>query len=331
MHFKDPIFLILLPIIILAFVYIDKRWDIPGINFSSEIFLTGLKPSLKLRMRKKLGFLRLASISLVVMALARPQSLLEETKRQAEGIDIVLAIDCSTSMLAEDFKIRGRRVNRLDAVKDVVEEFIQGRLSDRIGIIAFAGRAYTICPLTLDYNWLLKNLERIKIGAVEDGTAIGSGISTALNRLKDTESKGKVIVLLTDGRNNSGKISPAIAAEAAKALSVKIYTIGAGTKGYAPYPGKDFFGNTVYTKVKIDIDEKTLIDIASKTTAKYYRATDSKSLREIYREIDKLEKVVVEEKGYFNHKELFPLFLSIAILLLAVEIILKNTVLRIIP
>ncbi|MCK4917462.1 MAG: VWA domain-containing protein [Candidatus Omnitrophica bacterium] len=331
MQFKDPIFLILLPIIVLAFIYIDRRRDIPGINFSSEIFLTSLKPTLKLRIRRNLKFLRIASMVLIILALARLQAPLEETKRQAEGIDIVLAIDCSTSMLAEDFTIRGVRINRLEAVKDVVEEFIKGRQSDRIGITAFAGRAYTVCPLTLDYSWLLKNLERIKIGAVEDGTAIGSGISTALNRLKDTEAKGKVIVLLTDGRNNAGKISPAIAAEAAKALGVKIYTIGAGTKGYAPYPAKNIFGNFVYRNIQIDIDEETLIDIASKTNAKYYRATDTESLRKIYKEINKLEKVIVQEKGYYNYKELFSLFLSLAIILLFVEIILKNTVLRIIP
>jgi Ca-activated chloride channel family protein len=213
----------------------------------------------------------------------------------------------------------------------VVSEFIRGRQNDRMGIVAFAARAYTVCPLTLDYGWLLQNLERIKIGMIEDGTAIGSGIGSSLNRLKDTKAKGKVVILLTDGRNNAGKLAPLTAAEAARALGVKIYTIGVGTKGLAPYPIKDFFGNTVYQPIRIDIDEDTLIKIAAKTNAKYFRATDTESLRKIYEEIDRLEKTPIEEKGYLEYKELFGLFLIPGLILLFSEVILGNTVLRRLP
>jgi Ca-activated chloride channel family protein len=204
--------------------------------------------------------------------------MIEESIIETEGIDIILAIDTSTSMLAEDFELHGRRTNRLAAVKEVVKEFIENRKSDRIGIITFGGRAYTVSPLTLDYGWLVQNLERIKIGMNEDGTAIGSGLSSSLTRLKDTETKSKIVILLTDGRNNTGRISPSVAAEAAGALGIKVYTVGAGTKGYAPYPDKGLFGNRVYRRVKIEIDEDTLQKIAKKTDARYYmrRLTGSK-------------------------------------------------------
>jgi Ca-activated chloride channel family protein len=243
----------------------------------------------------------------------------------------VLAVDTSTSMLAEDFELGGERENRLVVVKEVMKDFISNRHSDRIGIVAFASGAYTVSPLTLDYGWLIQNLDRVKIGMIEDGTAVGLGVSSALNRLKDTEAKGKVVIVLTDGRNNAGNISPLMAAEAAKALNIKVYTIGAGTKGLAPYPAKDFFGNTVYRQVKIEIDEETLKRIANATDARYFRATDTKSLRSIYDEIDKLETTPIEEKGYTEYKELFHLFLIPGLVLLMLEVILKNTVLRRIP
>ena len=268
---------------------------------------------------------------LLVLALARPRVPLEEARIQTEGIDIILTIDCSSSMLAEDFKIAGRRENRLEVVKKVVENFIKERKSDRIGIITFAVRAYTVCPLTLDHQWLIKNLERIKIGAIEDGTAIGSAISSSLNRLKDTEAKSRIIILLTDGINNAGRISPLTAAEAATALGIKIYTIGAGVKGLAPYPMRGFWGETVYQNVKIEIDETMLKEIARVSGGKYFRATDTKSLEEIYKEIDALEKTPVEETGFQEYKELFPVFLMLGLILLMSEIILSNTILRKLP
>lgn len=331
MFFREPLFLLLiLPIVGLVF-YVGKNKRPVGMRFSSGEFFTGFRPSFKALLSQKMVFLRAAILLLLVLALARPQRPIAESKIQAEGIDIVLAIDASGSMLAEDFKLDGKRVNRLTAVKEAVKEFIENRSGDRIGIVAFAGRAYTVCPLTLDYFWLLKNLERVKIGLIEDGTAIGSGISSSLNRIKDTEAKSKVIILLTDGMNNAGKISPIVAAQAAKALGVKIYTIGAGTKGNAPYPVRDMFGRTAYQPMKVEIDEKGLKEIAGQTEGQYYRATDTGSLRKIYKEIDSLEKISREDKGYTDYQELFTIFLSIAVFLLLLEIILNNTVLRRLP
>lgn len=330
MNFLNPWFLILLPPVF-VFIFYARRIGSPSVRFSSGRFFSPLGTSFKIRLNKNIIFLRGGAAFLIIFALARPQSPVEESRIQTEGVDIVLAVDVSTSMLAEDFKIRGKRVNRLEAVKDVVENFIKGRKNDRIGMVVFAAMAYTVCPITIDYGWLLQNLERVKIGMVEDGTAIGLGILSSLNRLKDSEAKGKVIILLTDGRNNAGDISPLTAAEAARALGVKIYTIGAGTRGTAPYPAKDFFGNTVYKPVKVDIDEDTLMKIASETGAKYFRATDTGSLEKIYDEINKLEKTPMEEKGYLEYSKLFPVFLIPGIFLLFLEIVLSNTILRKVP
>jgi Ca-activated chloride channel family protein len=320
------------PVIAAVYVYVTKRAvSSSALKFSSGDLINGLKSTLKSRLSRKLIYLRVTALVLLLLALARPQSPVADSKIESEGIDIVLAIDCSTSMLAEDFQLAGKRQNRLEVVKSVVKDFIRGRQNDRIALVAFAARAYTACPLTLDYGWLMDNLERVKTGIIEDGTAIGSGITASLNRLKDSKAKSKVVILLTDGRNNTGKISPSTAAEAAKALGVKVYTIGAGTKGLAPYPVKDFFGNTVYQAVKIDVDEDTLMKISHTTNAKYFRATDTDSLRKIYKEIDTLEKTVIEEKGYLEYNELFPLFLIPGVLVVFLEIVLANTLLRKIP
>ena len=332
MSLHNPFVLILIPIAILLFLYKQKKQvSESGFKFSSGELVGRLKGSFKLRLSQNLIYLRMLAVILLILALARPQSPVADSKIQSEGIDIVLAIDCSTSMLAEDFKLGGQRQNRVEVVKNVVKDFIMGRKNDRIAIVAFASRAYTVCPLTLDYGWLLDNLERVKSGLVEDGTAIGSGIATSLNRLKDSKGKSKVVILLTDGRNNTGKISPLTASEAAKALKIKVYTIGAGSKGPAPYPVKDFFGNTVYQPVQIDIDEDTLIKIADMTGAKYFRATDTESLRKIYKEIDGLEKTVIEEKGYLEYNELFNIFLILSLAFLLLDIVLSNTILRKIP
>lgn len=331
MHFQNPWIFLLLPIVLALAFYSRKREQLPSFRFSSGELVKGVGSTTRVRLSKSMIILRAVALIFIVVALSRPQSMTKETEIHTEGIDIVLAIDASTSMLAEDFELGGERTNRLEVVKDVVKEFINNRLDDRIGIVAFAARAYTVSPLTLDYGWLMQNMDRIKIGMIEDGTAIGSGITSALNRLKDTEAKGKVVILLTDGRNNAGRISPLIAAEAASSLDIKVYTIGAGTKGLAPYPVKDFFGNTVYKPVRIDIDDESLKKIAEKTDAQYYRATDTKSLRVIYREIDKLEKTPVEERGYIRYTELFSSFLIPGLVLLLMEVVLKNTVFRRIP
>jgi Ca-activated chloride channel family protein len=331
MTLRDPQILFLLPLAAVLIFYVKRMKKVPSIRFSSGELLKGFRPSFKLRLSRNTVFLRGAALILIILAMARPQSSIEETIVETEGVDIVLVVDVSTSMLAEDFEVRGRRENRLTVAKNVMEEFVGKREHDRIGIVAFAGRAYTVCPLTIDYSWLLENLDRVRIGIMEDGTAIGSGIAAALNRIKDTESKSKIIILLTDGINNAGNISPAIAAEAAKTLDVKIYTVGAGTRGMAPYPAKDMFGNTVYQPMKIPIDEKSLKAIAEKTGAQYFRATDTESLREIYAQIDRLEKTPIEERGYKEYKELFGLFLIPGLLLLVLEIILTNTLLRRLP
>ncbi len=332
MHFQDPLYFLLIPLIIVGAFFLRKKKDLCGIQFSSNDLLKVPTRSMRLFLHESLFFVRVIVLIVCVCALARPQSPLEESKVETEGIDIVLAVDVSGSMLAEDFTLHKKRVNRLAAVKEVVKDFITGRNNDRIGVVAFASRAYTICPMTLDYGWLLENVERLEIGMIEDGTAIGSGLSSSLNRLKDTKAKGKVVILLTDGRNNAGKISPQTAAEAAKAIDVKVYTIGAGTaKGFAPFPVKGFFGNQVYQQIPVDIDEPLLRKIASETSAEYFRATDTTSLKNIYKEIDRLETTAIEEKGYLEYRELFPLLIIPALLLILLEIVASNTVLRRIP
>jgi Ca-activated chloride channel homolog len=302
-----------------------------SIRFSSKRLVDGIKPSFRVRLSGKLIYLRAIGLSLIIIAMARPQSTLEQTHIYVEGVDIVLAVDTSTSMRAMDFQIAGNRVDRLEAVKHVVADFIKKRSNDRIGLVAFSALAYTICPLTLDHEWLEKNLERVEIGMIEDGTAIGSGITASLNRIKDTPTKEKIVILLTDGRNNAGRVSPLVAAEAARAMGVRVYTIGAGTEGLAPYPFKDMFGNTVLQPVDIQIDEKLLEEIADMSGGMYFRATDTSSLERIYDEIDKLEKTPIEETGYNIYRELFGYFLIPGMVLLALEILLANSRLRRIP
>ncbi|NQT90200.1 MAG: VWA domain-containing protein [Candidatus Omnitrophica bacterium] len=331
MIFKDPWVLLLLPALILYVYVIKKRQASSSLRFSYNALIKSARPTLKLRLARNLIYLRAFAIALFLIALARPCAVLEETKIYTEGIDIVLAIDSSGSMLAEDFRIDGRRQNRLEVVKKVVEDFIKMRKHDRIGMVTFAGRAYTVCPLTLDYDWLIGHIERVKVGAIEDGTAVGSAIGTSLNRLRDTESKSKIIILLTDGVSNAGRISPLAAAEAAKALGVKIYTIGAGSEGPVPYPMRDYWGQVIYKNVRIDIDEPTLQEIAKETGGRYFRATDTRSLKEIYKEIDGLEKTPIEEIGFRKYKELFMKFLIPALMLLLLELLLSNTILRKLP
>ena len=234
-------------------------------------------------------------------------------------------------MLAEDFEINGKRYNRLYVIKQVVKDFIQRRNNDRIGLVVFAGLPYTQCPMTLDYGMLLQLLEKIDIGMVEDGTAIGSAIASSVDRLRNTKTKSKVIILLTDGRNNAGEVDPFTSAEVAKAFGIKIYTIGAGTKGLAPFPAVDLFGNRVMKQVKIDIDDNALQEIAKITDGRYYRATDTKSLLEIYNHIDLLEKTETEVTQYTEYSELFHYFLLPAFALLLCELGLKKTKFRKIP
>lgn len=331
MIFRDPLFLVFLVVIPpLIYVYFRSR----GTNqvvFPSLEALKKIKPSFAQRYRHILIILRSTAIVLFVIALARPQYGNKQTKVTTEGIDIVLAVDVSGSMLAEDFEIGGRRYNRLHVVKQVVKDFIMKRTNDRIGLVVFAGRPYTQCPMTLDYGMLLQLLDKVEIGMVEDGTAIGSALGSSIERLKNTKAKSKVIILLTDGRNNSGEIDPFTAAEIARTFGIKIYAIGAGTKGLAPFPAFDIFGNKVMKQVKVDIDDDALREIARITDGNYYRATDTESLKEIYGQIDKLEKTESDVTQYTEYNELFHYFLLSAFGLLFVELGLAKTKLRKIP
>ena len=286
--FAHPWLLLLLLAIPLLALLQGGRGAAPAVVFSSLRPLHALGKARRSRIGGWLTTLLLCALALLTVALARPQMGKTISKVQASGIDIMLALDVSGSMVAEDFTIGGERASRLDVVKQVTEKFIEARPNDRIGIVCFAGRPYLVSPLTLDHDWLLKNLERVKLGLVEDGTAIGSAIASAANRLKDKESKSHIVLLLTDGVSNAGKVPPLTAAEAAKALGIKVYTVGAGTKGYAPVPMQDMFGRKIYRNVKVDVDEPTLTKIAEMTNAKFYRATDTKTLTQIFEQIDTL-------------------------------------------
>ncbi|MBQ8672585.1 MAG: VWA domain-containing protein [Bacteroides sp.] len=269
--------------------------------------------------------LRVITITLLIMVLARPQTTDSWQNSEIEGIDIMLAIDVSTSMLAEDLK-----PNRLEAAKSVAAEFINGRPNDNIGITLFAGESFTQCPLTVDHAVLLNLIKDAKCGLIEDGTAVGMGIANAVTRLKDSKAKSKVIIMLTDGTNNKGDISPLTAAEIAKSFGVRVYTIGIGTNGLAPYPYP--VGGTVqYVNLPVEIDEKTLTQIAGITEGNYYRAKDNTELKEIYSEIDKLEKTKLNVKEYSKRQEEYMKFALAAFCCLLMEILLRNSILKKIP
>jgi len=331
MIFRSPWILFLIPFVIAVYRWWRHKQPSASFRFSSTALLSGIESTWKTRFAFVPSVFRLTAIVLFLVALAGPQTVLEESTVTTEGIDIILAVDCSGSMAAEDFTINGQRMNRLDVIKNVVQEFIAGRHNDRIGFIAFSAKAYTVCPLTTDYTWLNTNLARVRLGMMQDGTAIGAAIASAGGRLKNSKAKSRVIIVLTDGINNAGSIDPLTAAHAAQAMGIKVYTIGAGTKGVAPFPVHDFFGQTVYQNVQIDIDEKTMTEIARLTGGQYFRATDTDSLRKIYKEIDRLEKTQIEEKGYKEYKELFVYFLAAALVFLLLEIILANTIFLKIP
>jgi Ca-activated chloride channel family protein len=329
---KDPLVLcliiILVPLILANYIF---RKDSGNLRFSSLNYFKRIEQGSSVKYRHILIALRVLAIILLVIALARPQSGKAHSKVTTEGIDIVLALDVSGSMLAEDFNLNRRRRNRLYVAKKVVKDFIKWRENDRIGMVVFAGAAYTQCPLTLDYNVLLQFLDKVEIGMVEDGTAIGSAIGVCVSRLKSSKAKSKVVILLTDGRNNAGGIDPLTAAELAKTFDMKIYTVGAGTKGLAPYPTKNLFGLKTYRSIQIDIDDETLTEIAKITGGKYFRATDTASLKEVYKQIDSLEKTEMEEAKYTEYSELFTYLVIPALGIFLLEVVLANTRFRRIP
>ena len=331
MIFKDPWIILIAPVILSLVILAKKRQGVVVFKFSSTEIAASVKPTWKVRLRKLPYILRLLALILFFIALAGPRSVLEETKHETEGIDIVLAIDSSGSMAAEDFVLDNQRVNRLAIVKKVVEDFVAERKNDRLGLVAFAKLAYTVSPLTTDHDWLLTNLERVELGMMEDGTAVGSAIVSSVARLRDSDAKSKVVILLTDGINNSGKTDPLEAERVAEAYGIKIYTIGAGSEGEVPFPATDMWGRKVYQGAIIKLDEKMLREVADITGGKYFRATDVESLREIYGEIDKLEKMKIDEHGYREYKELFGYFVIAALIVLSMEAALANTLFLKIP
>jgi Ca-activated chloride channel family protein len=267
----------------------------------------------------------------MIVGLARPQRTNSHTEVTANGIDIVLGLDVSGSMEALDFSVNNYRVNRIAVVKSVVARFIDERPNDRIGLVAFAGSPYIVSPLTLDHDWLLQNLERINVGLGDDGTAIGSAIAAAVNHLRTTTAKSKVVILLTDGVNNSGKISPLSAAEAARALGVKVYTIGVGVRGNAPLPVRDEAGRTHMMMMNVDVDEKTLQAVAKETGGLFYRATDTDSLQKIYEQINRYETSAQSVQKFEQVEELYRWSLYPSLGLLVLGVILQHTRFRRLP
>jgi Ca-activated chloride channel family protein len=331
-HFAQPWFLLLLLALpVLAWLKGRRASQQAAFLYSSTQLVrsvANLKPSSAGRV---LAALRWLALGALIVALARPQFVQSETKIKASGIDIVVALDLSGSMESEDFKVAGRQVNRLVVAKDVLHKFIDKRIGDRIGLVAFAGRAYVAAPMTLDHEFLLQNLGRLDLHSIEDGTAIGSALAASVNRLRDLQSKSKIVILMTDGQNNAGKVPPLTAAEAAQSLGVKVYTIGVGTRGTAPFPVRQFGQLLGYRNVPVDIDEDVLKSVAQKTGGKYFRADSTDTLQNIYDEIDRLEKSEVEVKKYVNVKELFPWVLVPGIFLLLLGVVLDQTVWRRLP
>jgi Ca-activated chloride channel homolog len=332
--FAHPYLLLLLLLLPLAAWLKGRRGQPPAFLYSSAQLVRGLVNITPYRAGGFLAALRWLVLALFIVALAQPRFTKSETKVTASGVDIVVAFDMSGSMASEDFEVRGQRVNRLNMARDVLEGFIRKRPNDRIGLVVFATEAFIATPLTLDHDFLLQNLSRLELGTINaNQTAIGSALSTAINRLRDLKAKSKIVILMTDGQNNAGKIAPLTAAEAAQALGVKVYTIGVGTRGVAPMPvGRNpFTGQKMYQSQPVDIDEDTLTEIAKRTNGKYYRADNAERFAAIYAEIDKLEKTEAEIKKFAHHQELFPWFVSFGLSLLLLEVMLGQTVFRRLP
>ena len=328
MHFQAPYFLWLLLLLVPMIGYYVWRTLQGGatIRLSSTEGLGRLPRTWRYYLRHLPFVMRAVAFALLIVALARPQDVERLSHTDTEGIDIMLSIDVSGSMLARDFK-----PDRLTAAKEVAGAFVADRYGDRIGLVAFAGEAFTQSPLTTDQGTLQTLLSRIRSGLIEDGTAIGNGLATAINRLRESEAKSKVIILLTDGVNNRGEIAPMTAAEIAKAQGIRVYTIGVGTEGMAPYPALDMFGQMTFVQQKVEIDEKTLSAIATQTGGRYFRATDKEKLKAIYDEINELEKSKVEISERVIYHELFLRWVLVALALLVAEFLLSTLLLKRIP
>ena len=330
-RFLYPSFLWLLALLPLLALLRGRRGPVAAVQFSSADIARQVARETRSRAGKWSAPLKLLALALLIGALARPQFGRSSSTVEASGVDMILALDCSGSMESLDFKLDNQPASRIEIVKSVVSKFIDGRPNDRIGLIGFAGAPYLVSPLTLDHDWLQQNLERVQIGTVEDGTAIGSALATSVNRLRDQPGKSKIIVLLTDGQNNMGEIMPETAAQTAKAMGVKVYTIGAGVRGEAPVPVTDAFGNKRLAMAKVDVDEATLKKIAAETGGKFFRATDTQSLKNIYGEIDRMEKTTHQLKRFEHQGELFAWAVLPALALLGAGIGLEHTRFRRLP
>jgi Ca-activated chloride channel family protein len=327
MEFESPKYLFLLFLLIpLICWYVYKLQKVQAtFKLSSTTAFESGRKSLKVYLRHFPFLLRLITIALVIIVLARPQLVNSWETSESEGIDIIMALDISGSMLAQDFT-----PNRLEAAKKVTAEFITDREKDNIGLVIFSGESFTQCPLTTDHGILLSLLHEIKYGMIDDGTAIGLGLANAVNRLKDSKSQSRVVILLTDGSNNRGQIAPLTAAELAKSYGVRVYTIGVGSQGMAPTPVPTPFGERIQN-VPVDIDEKTLTEIAGITGGKYFRAEDGQKLAEIYKEIDSMEKYLINVNKVTKKQELYLPFAVAALALVLFELTLRRTLLRTIP
>ncbi len=325
--FANPKAFALLAIPLLLWLWYWWRYKkiFPELTLSSTVAFSKTGSSLRGKLKTLIPVFRGLALALLVIAFARPQSSLKEENISTEGIDIVLAMDISGSMKARDLQ-----PDRLEAAKSVAVEFVSGRPSDRMGLVVFAGESFTQCPLTTDHNMLKKLISELKEGLVEDGTAIGMGLATSANRLKDSEAKSKVVILVTDGENNAGFIDPITATEIAQQYGIRVYTIGVGTIGTAPYPFQ-YGGRTIYQNVEVRIDEELLKKVAANTGGKYFRATDNRSLRKIYDEIDQLERSIIKVASIQRVSEEFHPFVIGALILFLLEILLRFVFLRSVP
>ena len=318
--FAHPYLLLLLLVIPLLVVWYIFRYrkQKPALQFSNITLFKGVHKTFRQRAYPLLFVLRMVAVAAVIVALARPQSKLSRQEMKVEGIDIVLAMDVSGSMLAEDFK-----PNRLESAKKVAADFIEGRKNDRMGLVVFSGEAFTQVPLTIDHSVLLKQLYTLKSGMIKDGTALGDGLATAINRIKDSEAKSKVIILLTDGVNNQGAVDPQSAAEIAALYNIRLYTIGVGTHGLAPYPFRDPFGRVRYQNIPVELDEQLLTRMAESTPdGRYFRATNKTSLQKIFKQIDEMEKSKIDVTQYAQTKDEYAGWLILAAVALLLEILL---------
>ncbi len=330
-QFLHPELLLLLLLLPLLAIW-KGRWGKPvAIKIPSTDDASRIGARSKSKIGGFLAFLGLLGFALLIIALARPRHGKGSSEVEASGIDIILTLDVSGSMEALDLELGGRPVSRIEVVKSVMEKFVGQRPNDKLGMVAFAGRPYMVSPMTMDHEWLAKRLSEVKLGQIEDGTAIGSGIASSVDHLRDSQAKSRIIIMLTDGVNNAGAVNPLTAAEAAKALGIKIYTIGVGKEGDAPIPVKDAFGRTHLQTMKVEIDEKMLDEVAKVTGGQSFRAQDTNSLERIYEAINKLETTSRKLKKYQHYDELYLYFLVPGLLILLLELVLSQTRFRRLP